>query len=628
MVLGFGKKSDEAIKVLDEQRRMMRLYTAWKTRRDVSRDINSAFTGRGLKGLVSNRLASRYAAGVYDALCIDSGIATSDRLIKDVTIKAVTEWADGSTWSMTQQTTQVADPATNDGTAPPIEDAPPPAAKRIQSVPFENHLKQADYDTLINHACRERALHGTVALTSEVVYNPRTGLRKLTHRLLTPEHFDLEPNPKDPTDFVAFTRYWIDEEDGKTQCKRVMTLDEWVEYRLEPVDNLRILSPSQSDEGTMAWTETDRGTHKIGRIPVVIMHFDRPTMELWGSGWGKMLADMTIEANCSQTLVNYWQSLQIKVLGGDWDTLLPGQNWAYGNAIQFGKGGPTNVLDMSLDMARFLAVYVAGPRQRACATCGLSPNEFDLMLNQASGASLIMQYANRDRMAKARRPSARDAAIDLYNLDICVLYHALDEVETEGEYKGECIPIEGYEGTWPRGAWGKDGVWVPAPFVQAVHAPAAKVLPPYDPGLPWQQQSYRLVVDVIEPKYPQLASERKVEEDDNLEKGLTTLPEIYRERIDPDVSEADAPGRVTANFKTNAMMKRAMLGPTLAGDFLKPRAGPTNAQAGMQADAQQVATTLASNALMSNDTKDLAAAGKDLAALQKSGAPPAPMKGK
>ncbi len=548
--MAYATASDDIVTQQAQQRAMHRCYEDWQRRKKSAVKINTVLAGHrdDICKLVSDRLAARYSPETYNEFKFASGIVTSNKLMQDILNKVAIEWEDGSRQRLESNGAE---------------------ATEVKSEAFEKHIATAQYDRLMNTVARMCWLHPAVAVIPEVVFSPRTGMRRFTHRVLTPEHFDLEPSEHDATDYQAFSVYQTLNDGRDTLCKTTWTLDDWAEYRLEDMGG-----------DQKKWVMTEMGQNPYGRIPVEIFYGERPVTSLWGPCFGDMLADVTIDVNVAETFLSYTQSLQIKVLGGQFKDFPVGQSWGPGGMINFGTSEDLIELDLQTDVGGFRKTFIDAPRAQASIHVGLQPNEYDPSPPDMSGAALMMQYWNRDKGAIPRRACLKEGLVSLYWLDLAVLAVEVPLAEDEGEYAGQVLPIEGYEGTWTAGKYDENNVWVPSVFDQKTMAPISAVLPPYEPGVSWQQQPVRFGVDVKERKYPKLSSELQTERDWALQHGQTNEVEIMMED-NTDLTEAQASAQWKANKEINSA-KATVARPI--GDRMKPTPVPA------PPDTQPIAT--------------------------------------
>lgn len=497
----FDSTSDRVISKHHEQR----VQAEFESRRKRAQIVEGVHGGGLTRQLVEDALRRKYHPDTWAAMKLSSGIQTHNRLMHDILAKVNIEWDGGSRQWL-------------DG----------PNGSEVQGEEADRFTSFRDaviYDVkVMKPVSRACWLHPAICVMPTVTYSPRLGMRKFHHVILTPEHFDLEVNPEDPTDFTMLHVYGCKNDEHKTETKTSWSNDEWASYEMV----------------RGKWQETDSGPNLYTQIPCEVFYGEPSVTSVWGHDYGEMLTDMTVEVNCAETLLSSHAGTQIKVLGGEFKNLPQGQVLAQAQPIVFGDGENFNVLDFQTNTREFRDVFIAQVRRQAAVTMGLHADEFDLTGVPPSGEALKMRKWSVELMAAARRQRLASHLKSLYWLDLNVLYWQLGFKETKGEFAGSVLPIHGFDGGW------KGGNFTPP-------APES-VLPPFTPKVRhWSQQEYKFGVDVAETTYPELAAEREAREAYDLRMGFTTRAQLLAQK-NPDMKQDEKKNRatITENLKTEA----------------------------------------------------------------------------
>ena len=451
---------------------------------------------------VKARLRASFNEQTYQEMHVESGIADYLNIARDVEDRACTEWNDGATYSLLNGNVPV------DG---------------VDALRFDRVMNVLNYDVLGLTLARGIFRHPGMFVVPTVLDDPNTGKRVFRHVVGTPADFNLVPHQQYPALYVQMDLYWWheDETGARRRCKRSWTSEEYRDFVLrdERWDPMGPAIPNP-----------------YGRIPGRFYRREPCLTRLWADAYGSMLADVTIEANAAETLINYQARTQIKVLGGEFEAFPSGQVLAQARAINYGKGENFNVLDFQTDLVGLDEVTVNRKRRRALVSCGLPGDELDGGGGaNESGAARRARYEDRDRLAKARRRLLVAGLQEQYWLDLMVLHYALREGGP---------PIEGIGAT----------VADLAPYATLDEKREDGTLVASAP-IPLAEQPYRFVVNPRERQYRLTQDETEKEALFALEHGLKTDADLYRELIDPDATEEEAANIVRRNKQINATQR-------------------------------------------------------------------------
>lgn len=505
-----------------------------EARRQKARIIESVHNGSGTYQLVLEKLRARYDTGKFKALQLDHGIATWNKIMQDILAKVNIEWDGGSVQKL-------------DG---------PGGAKLAddEALRFANFIRVAQYDHLVmKPVSRWCWVHPAICVLPVVTWSPNIGMRKFHHILLTPEHFDLEVNPEDHTDWIALHVYGTrpPEKKGRPpiKTKTSWSSEEVVEYDL--------------DEQSGEWKARGKPQpNPYGCVPAVIFYGDPSATGVWGHDFGEMLTDLSIEINAAETWLSFMQSLQIKVPMGQFKQFPTGQIYSHGQPVSMGDAESILEVDLQTDIARFREVYIRDPRRQAAITMGLNADEFEITGTPPSGEALKMRKHSVEQMAAARRRPLSEALKQLYWMGQRVLYFQMGFAETKGEHAGKVVPIQGF-GDWP-----KQGDFVPP-------APES-VLPPYDDTVHyWTQQPFTFHVDVQETVYPELAVERETRQASARAAGFANRVEQFKEvNPDTDLDDKAIRAKIMDNLRMEAEFLKMSQPVKAPVDLMKARFGP------------------------------------------------------
>lgn len=494
-------------------------------RRELAADINKVLHGN-FADLVNERLAVRFHPKTYAEMAVSQYLSTRINLMNDAVNKL---WP--AIWPSAKYT------LVRDGAS-------------VESPEFENFIKRSNLDVVMRKVAKLVLVHPAVLVMPWVAKSERSNARKLTFRVLTPEHFSVKVCSEDPSEWEELRLY---HDDGDEQCMTVWTNTYVAEYTRRRAGDRWVLK--EQEEGEM-----NPMPNPYSIIPGVVFRAD--PLCVWSANHGPMLLEATTEVNVAQTLATYNAPGQVKSLAGAFADMQAGQRLRHAGMIDTGAAPNVQVLDFTADVEGFRRAFIEAERRMVAVTLGLPADEFESTTVPPSGESLKLRYLARTQMAERLRADMVPMLQELYVVTQTVL---AVEVERKTELD--------------------DGAEVTLPPV--IGFPDRASLPPYDDGKGFDQ-TYTLGVDVDDLMFPETQAERQARIDYDISKGFTTAArELSRENSDI----ADAAAEIAKNLAETARMSRASSGPTMAQRFMakpvqagQPQPGVSGAE---PAQAQQ-----------------------------------------
>lgn len=482
---------------------------SFRRRRIQAAKINAVLRG-DFDSLTTNLLASRYHESIFAKLKMDVGVSTRVNVLRDVLDKVDVTLSEGLNYRMQGEAN----------------------LKRLM-----HFMDVVDFTGVLQRVSRMCWLHKAVCVMPQVAWSDRVKRQVVEMCVLTPDRFDL---------------VCLSEESGLWDA--LVVYDDDVDERTVITSDL-ILEQELGRDGA-TWTTVEERPNRDGMIAAVIF---KPVRDLpwWDEAYGPQLAEATLQANASETFIDWMMNGQVKALtGADMGAAGKGQLLAHGYGLETGKSG-ASVVDLQTDLGALIANFVTRERVNAAQALGLNGSEWDMASLPPSGEAMKMKFWARDRVALARRGwMLRDAAelywLTLHRVKTALVTPVMADVEMENEdgtvtrgMQPMPLPIAGFEGDWVPG----EEYSPPDP---------ASVLPPMQDGVPWQAQKYQPEFEARDVGYPVTAQEQIADEEYQISKGYKKRVDFWRERY-PDAvpdDDAKATARMEENLREEARLRK------------------------------------------------------------------------